>query len=355
MLLRSSSTSVLDSLFAGLAESETKNSGIRRCRTVQVSPGRHQMHVTDDGNVGSSIRVESKFKRVVSETDLSQSKSVSSTPSRRWSRNSRSNSFGSSVAEGEASLEDVLWYTRLDEAPEEEEYEDSETQFSIGYQSSEYPFEDSVSGAKSMAAHIDGASRKTQSLLGLDGLDFGANAGVASLVINKPVESEMNSGYYNVGFGSGDGSGLSGGGGNGGWREGSGPDSNSTDDYYQKMLQANPDNPLLLRNYAKYLHEVQHDLKKAEEYYGRAILASPGDGDALSLYAKLIWDVHKDAPRAESYYDRAVEAAPDDCYVLGSYAHFLWNAEEEEEDEEDFTLQTNRVPTKSYGAAAPAS
>ncbi|GLJ31405.1 hypothetical protein SUGI_0630120 [Cryptomeria japonica] len=354
MLLRSSSSSVLDSLFGGHVESEAKNSSIRRCRTVQVSPGRHQMHVTDDGNVGQGIRVESKFKRVVSETDLSQSKSVSPTPSRRWSMRTRSGSFGSSVAEGEASLDDVLWYTRLDESPEEEEFEDSETQFSIGYRSSEHPFEYSAPGAKSMAAHIDGVSGKTESLLGLDGLDSGATAGVASLVRNRPVESEVNSGYYNGGFGSGDGSGLSGRGGNGGRRGGSGPDSNSTDDYYQKMLQANPGNPLLLSNYAKYLHEVQHDLKKAEEYYGRAILASPADGDALSLYAKLIWDVHKDAPRAESYYDRAVEAAPDDCYVLGSYAHFLWNAEEEEEDE-DVTLQTDRVPITTYGAAAPAS
>lgn len=112
---------------------------------------------------------------------------------------------------------------------------------------------------------------------------------------------------------------------------GGGDDSNSTDVYYQKMLEANPGNPLLLMNYAKFLHEVRRDLGRAEEYYGRAILASPGDGEALSLYAKLIWETHNDVPRAEAYFDQAVKANPDDCYVLASYASFLWNTEEEED------------------------
>lgn len=57
--------------------------------------------------------------------------------------------------------------------------------------------------------------------------------------------------------------------------------SECTEAYYQKMLEANPDNSLLLRNYAKFLHEVQGNLAKAEEYYGIAILASPGDGGYL--------------------------------------------------------------------------
>ncbi|KAJ4718393.1 Tetratricopeptide repeat protein [Melia azedarach] len=111
--------------------------------------------------------------------------------------------------------------------------------------------------------------------------------------------------------------------------------SNSTDAYYQKMIEANPENALLLGNYAKFLKEVRGDFAKAEEVCGRAILANPADGNILSLYADLIWEAHKDAQRAESYYDQAVKTAPDDCYVLASYAKFLWDAEDEEEEEEE--------------------
>ncbi|CAK9329619.1 unnamed protein product [Citrullus colocynthis] len=107
----------------------------------------------------------------------------------------------------------------------------------------------------------------------------------------------------------------------------------STDLYYQKMIEANPGNSMLLSNYARFLKEVRGDLVKAQEYCGRAILSNPGDGNVLSMYADLIWETQKDSPRAESYFNQAVKAAPEDCYVLASYARFLWDAEEEEEEE----------------------
>ncbi|KAJ8513496.1 hypothetical protein OPV22_003930 [Ensete ventricosum] len=128
--------------------------------------------------------------------------------------------------------------------------------------------------------------------------------------------------------GGGIGKGKKVGGGRGGGDEN---DNRRIADYYQQMLRTDPSNPLLLRNYGRFLHEVEGDAKGAEECYGRAILASPGDGEVLSLYGKLVWETQRDEERAEAYYERAVEASPDDCYVLGSYAHFLWDAEEEEE------------------------
>ncbi|KAJ8650512.1 hypothetical protein MRB53_003535 [Persea americana] len=143
--------------------------------------------------------------------------------------------------------------------------------------------------------------------------------------------------------GGGRGKGRKAGGGNGGGRgdDGSGasPDGNEDQNkigaYYQQMLKANPANPLLLRNYGKFLHEVERDYVRAEEYYGRAILASPGDGEVLSLYGKLIWETQSDQERAKGYFDQAIKACPEDCYVLGSYAHFLWAAGDDEEEEEN--------------------
>ncbi|KAL0918182.1 hypothetical protein M5K25_010176 [Dendrobium thyrsiflorum] len=137
--------------------------------------------------------------------------------------------------------------------------------------------------------------------------------------------------------GGGMGNGRKMGGGSGGKRGG---EANREEDsrigtYYQEMLKTDPGNPLLLRNYGRFLHEVEGDLERAEEYYGRAILASPNDGELLSLYGRLVWESQRDSNRAESYHERAVEASPDNCYVMGSYAHFLWDAEEEEEEDEE--------------------
>ncbi|KAL4570477.1 hypothetical protein LXL04_026132 [Taraxacum kok-saghyz] len=107
---------------------------------------------------------------------------------------------------------------------------------------------------------------------------------------------------------------------------------NKIGEYYQQMLKSNPSDPLLLRNYGKFLHEVEGDTVKAEEYYGRAILANPGDGELLSLYGKLIWDTENDGERAKSYFDQAISASPDDCMVMGSYAQFMWEAEDDEDE-----------------------
>ncbi|CAM0956039.1 unnamed protein product [Alopecurus aequalis] len=118
------------------------------------------------------------------------------------------------------------------------------------------------------------------------------------------------------------GSGRGGGNGGGG---GSGSQSAGMGEHYRRVLRLEPDNPLLLRNYGKYMHEVERDLAGAEEYYGRALLACPGDADLLSLYGRVLWEADQDKDRADGYFQRAVQAAPDDC--------FLWDAEEDDDEE----------------------
>ncbi|KAJ0701752.1 putative tetratricopeptide-like helical domain superfamily [Helianthus annuus] len=175
---------------------------------------------------------------------------------------------------------------------------------------------------------------------------------IASIAVEEDTEGEESdheflmfstSGLYDNGHRgfevTVDGTGGGGGGGEGKIYGGDGfgndHEDNSTDLYYQNMIEANPGNAMLLSNYAKYLKEVRGDFPKAEEYCSRAILANPNDGNVLSMYADLIWETQKDAPRAQNYFDQAVQASPDDCYVMASYARFLWDADDEEEEEED--------------------
>ncbi|KAL6642626.1 hypothetical protein ACP70R_020807 [Stipagrostis hirtigluma subsp. patula] len=137
------------------------------------------------------------------------------------------------------------------------------------------------------------------------------------------------------GGGGRNGGGQSGGGGGGGSGGGGGGGSESgcgMGEHFRRVLRLDPENPLLLRNYGKYLHEVEGDLAGAEGCYARALLASPGDADLLSLYGRVIWEARQEKDRAADYFERAVQAAPDDCYVLGSYASFLWEAEEDDDE-----------------------
>ncbi|KAB1199414.1 hypothetical protein CJ030_MR0G024305 [Morella rubra] len=137
--------------------------------------------------------------------------------------------------------------------------------------------------------------------------------------VSVRVNSGLLSGLVAGGVGGGNGSICGGGGGgsdggdDGGFAFGDSNQGNdSTDFYYQRMIEANPGSSLLLGNYAKFFKQVRGDFVKAEEYCARAVLANPKDGNVLSMYADIVWQSHKDSPRAESYFDRAVKASPDD-------------------------------------------
>ncbi|KAJ6351437.1 hypothetical protein OIU78_007372 [Salix suchowensis] len=153
-------------------------------------------------------------------------------------------------------------------------------------------------------------------------------------------------------------------------------------EYYRAMVEANPCNSLVLRNYAEFLYQLgklfsafrvtshvklkkagsvalrslckflsKRDLKGAEEYYSRAILADPGDGEILSQYAKLVWELYRDHEKALCYFEQSIQATPADSYVVAAYASFLW---ETEENVDDSTSQF-QMPNHNEGAVADAN
>ncbi|KAL3506234.1 hypothetical protein ACH5RR_031616 [Cinchona calisaya] len=109
-------------------------------------------------------------------------------------------------------------------------------------------------------------------------------------------------------------------------------DGINVEEYYRKMIEENPLNPLFLRNYAQFLCENRGELQAAEEYYLRAIQLDPSDGEITSQYAKLIWELRHDRHEALPYFKQAVQAAPENSNVLAAYARFLWEIEDEEAD-----------------------
>lgn len=182
-------------------------------------------------------------------------------------------------------------------------------------------------------------------LLGSMATAAAAATSSAATVLPRPrtLDRDNDCLFAGPGNGNGNNDNRSGNGGGGGGNGGGSGQSAGMGEHYRRALSLDPSNPLLLRNYGKFLHDVQRDLPGAQDCYARAMLASPADADLLSLYGRALWEAgqgHGQADRdgskdrAEGYFQRAVQAAPDDCHVLASYASFLWDAEEDDVEDQ---------------------
>ncbi|KAI0493520.1 hypothetical protein KFK09_023638 [Dendrobium nobile] len=114
--------------------------------------------------------------------------------------------------------------------------------------------------------------------------------------------------------------------------------------YYKRVIEEDPGNALILRNYAQFLYECKRNLVQAEEYYSRAILADPDDAETISQYGKLVWELHGDFERASTYIERAANIDQNNCFVQAAYASFLWETAEEEVEEDDGSQELCEVP-----------
>ncbi|KAI3852527.1 hypothetical protein MKW92_029417 [Papaver armeniacum] len=96
---------------------------------------------------------------------------------------------------------------------------------------------------------------------------------------------------------------------------------------YQLALSKEPQNPLLLSNYAQFLYLVVHDHDRAEDYFNRAISVESvaPDAEILSRYANFLWLAKKDIGAAETTYLEAITAEPSNPFYASNYAHFLWS------------------------------
>ncbi|XVE99720.1 hypothetical protein REPUB_Repub03eG0225100 [Reevesia pubescens] len=93
---------------------------------------------------------------------------------------------------------------------------------------------------------------------------------------------------------------------------------------YEKCVAEEPNNTLLLSNYAQFLSLVFKDHDRAEECFKRAIQVEPQDAEALGLYADFLWQVRNDHWEAEERYLQALAADPKNPFHASKYANFLW-------------------------------
>ncbi|KAL5231465.1 hypothetical protein ABZP36_030241 [Zizania latifolia] len=98
-----------------------------------------------------------------------------------------------------------------------------------------------------------------------------------------------------------------------------------TEQRYQLAVSEEPNNPLILANFAQFLYLVQNDHDRAEQYFERAVRAEPADAEALSRYATFLWKARNDLAAAEETYQEAIAADPGNSHYAAAYAHFLWN------------------------------
>ncbi|URD83129.1 Multicopper oxidase [Musa troglodytarum] len=98
-----------------------------------------------------------------------------------------------------------------------------------------------------------------------------------------------------------------------------------TEIMYQQAVSQDPENALLVANFAQFLYLVLHDHDRAEYYFKRAAGLEPADADALSQYASFLWLARKDTAAAEETYLQAIAADPGNPFHTANYAHFLWS------------------------------
>ncbi|XVE72861.1 hypothetical protein DITRI_Ditri11bG0072100 [Diplodiscus trichospermus] len=362
MLLRSSSTPVLGSLLNSIAESPNNNnhhetsSPLRHYPYYSFHPNHNKLSFhPSPGSVHFSTTVSASsspaspflvdqvsdfdrkgFRRVQSEGNLEglvhaagdineesynhiQTKKLSARPKCSMLQTIPSFSFYNSRARCE----------------KEEEYESDLEEEEEQLKENEELLERSEERVKAMnGSHEFNANSMENTLLN--------EVKVGDKIWNSSFEDEQRlvgqEMFLAIGFGIGGGSwgGVSDGGGWGGSSEfnpagssGDGGDNHKVQEFYKRMMEENPGNPLILRNYAQFLYQTKKDLRGAEEYCSRAILADPRDGEALSQYAQLVWELHHDKERASSYFERAVQVSREDSHVHAAYATFLWETEED--------------------------
>ena len=123
-------------------------------------------------------------------------------------------------------------------------------------------------------------------------------------------------------------------------------DWNATGEYYELSYKNNPNNLMMLNNYAYYLAETGVDLQRAEQMSAKAVKAKPNDPVYLDTYG---WIYFKQGKYlyAELYLKRAIDNGADlNPEVLEHYGDVLFHQGKADEALKYWQRAYNKSPNK---------
>ncbi len=119
------------------------------------------------------------------------------------------------------------------------------------------------------------------------------------------------------------------------------------EEYYQKSLAADPKDATYLGNYANFLTDIKQEHDKAEEYYKQSIVADPKHANHLGNYANFLTDIKQEHDKAEEYYQQSLAADPKHANHLGNYANFLTVIKQDYTQAEEYYLKSLAADPKN--------
>ena len=101
---------------------------------------------------------------------------------------------------------------------------------------------------------------------------------------------------------------------------------------YEKALEANPKNVMVMKNYAYYLSLEKKDLKRAERMSAKTVELEPKNSTYLDTYAWILYQ-QESYTLAKFYIERAVDNLSNEeehGVVLEHYGDILWMTRDDE-------------------------
>jgi tetratricopeptide (TPR) repeat protein len=107
-------------------------------------------------------------------------------------------------------------------------------------------------------------------------------------------------------------------------------DHERSDEAYDKVLSIDPENVLVLNNYAYYLSLRGTGLEKAEQMAAKAVKIEPANSSYLDTYGWVLFKLGK-YDEAKTWIEKAIEAGEESAVVLEHYGDVMWKLNDRKE------------------------